>query len=59
MRLERRSAYVLTGEARQQWQHAIPGVPALRYSLTFRTLRSAEPKRALEAGADQSSRRVG
>jgi len=34
-----RSAYVLTGEARQQWQHSIPPTRALRYSVTFRTLR--------------------
>jgi alkylated DNA repair dioxygenase AlkB len=40
--LEPRSAYVLTGEARQQWQHSIPAVRAPRYSLTFRTLRRRE-----------------
>jgi DNA oxidative demethylase len=34
-----RSAYVLDGEARNQWQHSIPAVRALRYSITFRTLR--------------------
>ena len=37
--LEPRSAYVLTGEARQQWQHSIPAMKAERYSVTFRTLR--------------------
>lgn len=37
--LEPRSAYVLSGEARSQWQHMIPPVEALRYSITFRTLR--------------------
>lgn len=40
--LEPRSAYVLTGEARQQWQHSIPPMRALRYSVTFRTLRTRE-----------------
>ncbi|NES29905.1 alpha-ketoglutarate-dependent dioxygenase AlkB [Micromonospora terminaliae] len=35
-----RSGYVLSGEARTAWQHSIPPVPALRYSLTFRMLRS-------------------
>ena len=40
--LEPRSAYVLTGEARQQWQHSIPAMRALRYSITFRTLRTRE-----------------
>ena len=38
--LEPRSAYVLDGQARWSWQHSIPPTPALRYSLTFRTLRS-------------------
>jgi alkylated DNA repair dioxygenase AlkB len=33
------SAYVLAGEARSKWQHSIPPVKALRYSITFRTLR--------------------
>ena len=34
-----RSAYVLTGPARTQWEHSIPPVKELRYSVTFRTLR--------------------
>ncbi|PZR36684.1 alpha-ketoglutarate-dependent dioxygenase AlkB [Caulobacter segnis] len=34
-----RSAYVLTGPARTQWEHSIPPVEALRYSVTFRTVR--------------------
>jgi alkylated DNA repair dioxygenase AlkB len=38
--LEPRSAYVLAGEARARWQHSIPASAALRYSVTFRTLRS-------------------
>jgi alkylated DNA repair dioxygenase AlkB len=37
-----RSAYVLTGEARQHWQHSIPPMRAPRYSITFRTLRTRE-----------------
>src|SRR4051812_3017635 len=40
--LEPRSASVLTGEARQQWQHSIPPMRAPRYSVTFRTLRTPE-----------------
>ena len=36
--LEARSIYILTGEARQQWEHSIAPVSSLRYSLTFRTL---------------------
>src|SRR4029450_7577213 len=38
--LERRSAYLITGIARGDYEHHIPAVEALRYSITFRTLRS-------------------
>jgi len=34
-----RSAYHLTGPARAHWEHSIAAVPALRYSITLRTLR--------------------
>ena len=34
-----RSAYLLRGPSRTEWQHSIPAVEALRYSVTFRTLR--------------------
>ena len=37
-----RSAYVLTGPARTEWEHSIRPVKELRYSVTFRTLRSRE-----------------
>src|SRR5438132_3254454 len=37
-----RSAYVLDGAARWQWQHAIPPGRVERYSITFRTLRRNE-----------------
>ena len=33
------SAYVLAGAVRSAWQHSIPPVAELRYSVTFRTLR--------------------
>ncbi|HEU4683399.1 MAG TPA: alpha-ketoglutarate-dependent dioxygenase AlkB [Nitrospira sp.] len=36
--LDRRSAYILSGAARWQWQHSIPPTKALRYSITFRTV---------------------
>jgi alkylated DNA repair dioxygenase AlkB len=36
--LEPRSAYLLRGEARTEWEHSIPAVADLRYSITFRTL---------------------
>jgi alkylated DNA repair dioxygenase AlkB len=38
--LEQRSAYVMTGESRNAFEHQIPPVTSLRYSITFRTLRS-------------------
>jgi alkylated DNA repair dioxygenase AlkB len=37
--LERRSAYLMTGKARNAYEHHIPAVARLRYSITFRTLR--------------------
>jgi DNA oxidative demethylase len=38
--LDPRSAYVLTGAARSEWEHSIPEAKELRYSVTFRTLRN-------------------
>ena len=37
--LQPRSAYLITGESRQAFEHSIPPVESLRYSITFRTLR--------------------
>lgn len=37
-----RSIYRLEGEARWGWQHSVPPVPSLRYSITFRTLRAPQ-----------------
>lgn len=34
-----RSAYLLDGPGRWEWEHSIPPVDALRYSVTFRTMR--------------------
>jgi alkylated DNA repair dioxygenase AlkB len=36
---EPRSAYYLSGPARFEWEHSIPQMDALRYSITFRNLR--------------------
>lgn len=41
-----RSAYVLAGAARTVWQHSIPSVPELRYSITFRSVRTGPGARA-------------
>lgn len=35
-----RSAYLMSGPSRSDWQHSIPPVEALRYSVTFRTVRA-------------------
>jgi alkylated DNA repair dioxygenase AlkB len=34
-----RSGYLITGVARREFEHSIPAVEALRYSITFRTVR--------------------
>jgi len=34
-----RSAYLLSGPSRSEWEHSIPPVSSLRYSITFRNLR--------------------
>jgi alkylated DNA repair dioxygenase AlkB len=36
--VEPRSAYLLRGPARTEWERSIPAVESLRYSLTFRSL---------------------
>lgn len=38
-----RSAYLLSNESRWRFQHSIASVPALRYSITFRTLPRGYP----------------
>jgi alkylated DNA repair dioxygenase AlkB len=37
-KVEPRSIYLLRGPSRSEWEHSIPAVDALRYSLTFRNL---------------------
>jgi alkylated DNA repair dioxygenase AlkB len=38
--LEPRSAYLMRGAAREEWEHSIPPAEELRYSVTFRTMRA-------------------
>jgi alkylated DNA repair dioxygenase AlkB len=38
---EPRSAYLLQGPARTEWEHSIQAVDSLRYSITFRTFKQA------------------
>jgi alkylated DNA repair dioxygenase AlkB len=39
--LDPRSSYVMRGPARNLWEHSIPEVATLRYSITFRSVRVA------------------
>ena len=39
---EPRSAYLLRGPSRHEWEHSIPAVIEQRYSITFRSLRSRQ-----------------
>ena len=41
LRLDRRSIYLMRGPSRDEWEHSIPAVDELRYSVTFRSMRSA------------------
>ncbi len=41
LRANPRSVYIMSGESRTQWQHSIPPVDELRYSITFRNFRSS------------------
>ena len=51
VRLEPRSAYLLEGPARTHWEHSIPAADALRYSITFRTVRPDALAKADAAGS--------
>ncbi len=44
-----RSAYLLRGAAREQWEHSIPAVDALRYSVTLRTFKPGQKPAARSA----------
>jgi alkylated DNA repair dioxygenase AlkB len=44
LEVEPRSVYQLTGPARWAWQHSVPEVETLRYSITFRTPRGVMPR---------------
>ena len=39
---EPRSAYLLRGPARTEWEHSIPPMETLRYSITLRTLKAPQ-----------------
>jgi alkylated DNA repair dioxygenase AlkB len=50
--VEPRSAYLLRGPSRSEWEHSIPAVDRLRYSITFRSL----ARQGGEAGPRSGSR---
>jgi len=45
--LQPRSVYLMSGASRALWQHSIPPVKELRYSIVMRTLRSKQNKAAV------------
>jgi alkylated DNA repair dioxygenase AlkB len=52
MRLDRRSVYLMRGPSRDEWEHSIPAVDELRYSITFRSMRDRQrrsPERSLQS----------
>ena len=50
-----RSAYVLDGAARDEWQHSVPPTKTLRYSVTFRTLRDRSTGGRAVAPSEESA----
>jgi alkylated DNA repair dioxygenase AlkB len=50
-----RSAYVLDGAARHEWQHCVPPMKTLRYSVTFRTLRDRSTGGEATAPSEESA----
>ena len=48
LHLEPRSAYLLTGEVRHEWEHSIAPGGELRFSITFRTLSDLGRRKAAE-----------
>jgi alkylated DNA repair dioxygenase AlkB len=43
-RLDRRSVYLMRGPSRDEWEHSIPAVDELRYSITFRSMRDRQSR---------------
>ncbi|HTV34789.1 MAG TPA: alpha-ketoglutarate-dependent dioxygenase AlkB [Xanthobacteraceae bacterium] len=41
IRLDRRSIYLMRGPSRWEWEHSIPPVEELRFSVTFRSMRES------------------
>jgi len=47
--LEPRSAYLLAGPARHEWEHSIAPAETLRFSITFRTLSELGRRKAVQS----------
>ena len=55
--VEPRSAYLLSGPARSVWEHSIPALDRLRYSITLRTLVASDRGRTFSASCLKERRR--
>jgi alkylated DNA repair protein (DNA oxidative demethylase) len=53
LQVEPRSAYLLTGEVRHDWEHSIAPGEQLRFSITFRTLSDRGLRIALDQGLER------
>jgi alkylated DNA repair dioxygenase AlkB len=49
-----RSVYAISGPSRLEWEHSIPAVDALRYSITLRTLKDSD-NRSPSSALDRTS----
>lgn len=49
-----RSIYAMSGPSRLEWEHSIPAVDALRYSITLRTLKESDSKSARGAASEST-----
>ncbi len=56
LELERRSAYIMQGPVRWEYQHRVMPVTALRYSITFRTALSGTTQRVARSAQSKSLR---
>jgi alkylated DNA repair dioxygenase AlkB len=54
--LDRRSAYLLKGPVRTDWEHSIPAVAMLRYSITFRTMKSKAGRGEIPSAIREAAR---
>jgi len=58
LEVEPRSAYLLTGPARHDWEHSIAPSETLRFSITFRTLSDKGRQKADAVSGPRTRRRI-